>query len=74
MKWFDLVLLAYHAVKEQSNSYLQNKTKGASSAFFITGTSEKLELCLSSIRETCNIVEMVRSGIIGLSRSEKTVK
>ncbi|OTQ30136.1 hypothetical protein [Gilliamella apicola] len=57
-------------------SYLQNKTKGASSssAFFITGTSEKLELCLSSIRETCNIVEMVRSGVIGLSRSEKTVK
>ncbi|WP_442900074.1 hypothetical protein [Gilliamella apicola] len=44
------------------------------SAFFITGTSDKLELCLSSIRETCNIVEMVRSGIIGLSRSEKTVK
>ncbi|WP_370528583.1 hypothetical protein [Gilliamella sp. B14448G12] len=42
--------------------------------FFITGTSDKLELCLSSIRNTCNIVEMVRSGIIGLSRSEKTVK
>ncbi|WP_417935640.1 hypothetical protein [Gilliamella apicola] len=38
------------------------------------GTSDKLELCLSSILKTCNIVEMVRSGIIGLSRSEKTVK
>ncbi|WP_442900143.1 hypothetical protein [Gilliamella apicola] len=44
------------------------------SAFFIIGTSNKLESFLSSIRETCNIVEMVRSGIIGLSRSEKTVK
>ncbi|MBI0030951.1 hypothetical protein B5S43_12205 [Gilliamella apicola] len=40
----------------------------------MTGTSDKLESFLSSIRETCNIVEMVRSGIIGLSRSEKTVK
>ncbi|WP_409559511.1 hypothetical protein [Gilliamella apicola] len=38
------------------------------------GTSNKLESFLSSIRETCNIVEMVRSGIIGLSCSEKTVK
>ena len=40
----------------------------------LSGTSEKLESFLSSIRETCNIVEVVRSGIIGLSRSEKTVK
>ncbi len=47
--------------------------KGALSAFFITGTSDKLELCLSLIRETCNIVEMVRSAIISLSDSEKMV-
>ncbi|WP_417935639.1 hypothetical protein [Gilliamella apicola] len=39
----------------------------------MTGTSDKLESFLSSIRETCNIVEMVRSGVIGLSRSEKIV-
>ncbi|OTQ30135.1 hypothetical protein B6D03_02835 [Gilliamella apicola] len=50
------------------------KTRGALSAFCITGTSDKLESFLSSIRETCNIVEMVRSGVIGLSHSEKTVE
>ena len=41
--------------------------------FFITGTGEKLESFLSTIRKTCNIVEMVRSGIISLSDSEKIV-
>ncbi|OCG07829.1 acetolactate synthase small subunit [Gilliamella sp. wkB178] len=40
----------------------------------LVGTSEKLDSFLSSIRETCDIIEIVRSGIIGLSRSEKTVK
>ncbi|MCX8650027.1 acetolactate synthase small subunit [Gilliamella sp. B2776] len=40
----------------------------------LSGTSEKLDSFLASVRETCNIVEIVRSGIIGLSRSEKTVK
>ncbi|MBI0035111.1 hypothetical protein H3S88_05455 [Gilliamella sp. B14448G11] len=55
-------------------NYILDQIKDALIVFFITGTSDKLELCLSSIRNTCNIVEMVRSGIIGLSRSEKTVK
>ncbi|WVD67082.1 acetolactate synthase small subunit [Orbus sturtevantii] len=40
----------------------------------LTGNSEKLESFLCAIRENCEIVEMVRSGIIGLSRSDKTSK
>lgn len=40
----------------------------------IAGKSEKLDSFLASIRETCEIIEIVRSGIIGLSRSEKTAK
>lgn len=40
----------------------------------LAGTSEKLASFLSSIRETCDIVEMVRSGIVGLSRSDKAAK
>lgn len=40
----------------------------------LAGTSEKLESFLTAIRETCEIIEMVRSGIVGLSRSDKTAK
>jgi len=40
----------------------------------LAGTSEKLESFLSAIRENCEIIEMVRSGIVGLSRSDKTGK
>ncbi len=40
----------------------------------LAGKSEKLDAFLASIRETSEIVEMVRSGIIGLSRSEKVLK
>ncbi|MDF7667374.1 acetolactate synthase small subunit [Orbaceae bacterium ESL0727] len=40
----------------------------------LAGTSEKLDSFLSAIRETSDIIEIVRSGIIGLARSEKTVK
>jgi len=40
----------------------------------VAGTSEKLASFLCAIRENCEIIEMVRSGIIGLSRSDKTSK
>ncbi|WP_392564450.1 acetolactate synthase small subunit [Orbus wheelerorum] len=40
----------------------------------LAGTSEKLESFLSAISENCEIIEMVRSGIVGLSRSDKTSK
>lgn len=40
----------------------------------LAGTSDKLESFLTAIRETCEIIEIVRSGIVGLSRSDKTSK
>lgn len=40
----------------------------------LAGTSDKLESFLTAIRETCEIIEVVRSGIVGLSRSDKTTK
>lgn len=40
----------------------------------LAGTNAKLESFLAAIRETCDISEVVRSGIIGLSRSDKTAK
>ncbi|MBX4133311.1 acetolactate synthase small subunit [Frischella sp. Ac48] len=40
----------------------------------LVGTSEKLASFLAAIRETCDVIEMVRSGIVGLSRSDKTAK
>ena len=60
-------------MKKRLNKWLI-QYKGALSVFFIIGTSDKLELCISSILKTCNIVEMVRSVIISLLDSEKTVK
>ncbi|BAO00455.1 acetolactate synthase, small subunit [Candidatus Pantoea carbekii] len=36
----------------------------------LAGTSEKLDAFLNVIRETANILEIVRSGIIGISRSD----
>lgn len=40
----------------------------------LAGTTEKLDSFLDSIRETSEIVEIVRSGIVGLLRSEKMTK
>lgn len=40
----------------------------------LVGTSEKLASFLAAIRETCEVIEMVRSGIVGLSRSDKSSK
>lgn len=40
----------------------------------LAGTSDKLESFLTAVRDTCEIIELVRSGIVGLSRSDKSPK
>ena len=40
----------------------------------LAGTTEKIESFLTAIRESCEILEVVRSGIVGMSRMDKTVK
>ncbi|CAJ0997949.1 acetolactate synthase small subunit [Sodalis praecaptivus] len=38
----------------------------------LAGTSEKLDAFLATVREVAEIVEVARSGIVGLSRGDKT--
>lgn len=38
----------------------------------MAGTSEKLDSFLTTIKENGNIIEVIRSGIIGLSRADKS--
>lgn len=40
----------------------------------MAGTSEKLDAFLDSIRDTAKIIEVARSGIVGLSRGDKTIR
>ncbi|QIQ21938.1 acetolactate synthase small subunit [Zophobihabitans entericus] len=40
----------------------------------LAGTSSKLESFLAAIRETCDVIEVARSGTVGLSRSDKSAK
>ncbi|MDC9597731.1 acetolactate synthase small subunit [Xenorhabdus anantnagensis] len=40
----------------------------------LVGTSEKLDAFLDSVREVAEIVEVVRSGIVGVSRGEKIMR
>ena len=39
----------------------------------LTGTSEKLDACLSALRAVTAIAEVVRSGVVGASRGERTI-
>lgn len=39
----------------------------------LTGTSEKLDACLSALRAVTEIAEVVRSGVVGVSRGERTI-
>ncbi|WP_340619519.1 acetolactate synthase small subunit [Xenorhabdus siamensis] len=40
----------------------------------LAGTSEKLDAFLDAVREVAEIVEVVRSGIVGVSRGEKIMR
>ncbi|MDR0218967.1 MAG: acetolactate synthase small subunit [Enterobacteriaceae bacterium] len=40
----------------------------------LVGTSEKLDAFLDAVREVAEIVEVVRSGIIGVTRGEKIMR
>ncbi|SFN77219.1 acetolactate synthase small subunit [Xenorhabdus japonica] len=40
----------------------------------LVGTSEKLDAFLDSVREVAEIVEVVRSGLVGVSRGEKIMR
>lgn len=40
----------------------------------LTGTSEKLDAFLASMRDSVKIVEVARSGVVGLSRGDKVIR
>ncbi|GAB7197862.1 MULTISPECIES: acetolactate synthase small subunit [Dickeya] len=40
----------------------------------LAGTSEKLDAFLNSVREVAEIVEVARSGIVGVSRGERVMR
>ncbi|MBT9432408.1 acetolactate synthase small subunit [Candidatus Sodalis endolongispinus] len=40
----------------------------------LAGTSEKLDAFLATVREVAEIVEVARSGIVGLSRGDKVMR
>ncbi|PHM49703.1 acetolactate synthase small subunit [Xenorhabdus miraniensis] len=40
----------------------------------LAGTSEKLDAFLNSVRDMAEIVEVVRSGIVGISRGDKIMR
>lgn len=40
----------------------------------LVGTSEKLDAFLSTVRDVADIVEVARSGIVGLSRGDKVMR
>ena len=40
----------------------------------LAGTSDKLDAFLASIREVAKIVEVARSGVVGLSRGDKIMR
>ena len=40
----------------------------------LVGTSDKLDAFLSAVREVAEIVEVARSGIVGVSRGDKIMR
>ncbi|PPS57944.1 acetolactate synthase small subunit, partial [Pantoea sp. BRM17] len=40
----------------------------------LAGTSDKLDAFLNSVREVAEIVEVARSGIVGVSRGERIMR
>ena len=40
----------------------------------LVGTSDKLDAFLSAVREVAEIVEVARSGVVGVSRGDKIMR
>jgi len=40
----------------------------------LTGTSDKLDAFLKTVREVAEIVEVARSGIVGVSRGDRIMR
>jgi len=40
----------------------------------LAGTSDKLDAFLSAVREVAEIVEVARSGVVGVSRGDKSMR
>ena len=40
----------------------------------VTGTGEKLDAFLAAVGEATDIIEVARSGIVGLARGERALK
>ncbi|MOA37604.1 Acetolactate synthase isozyme 3 small subunit [compost metagenome] len=40
----------------------------------LAGTSDKLDAFLSAVREVAEIVEVARSGVVGVSRGDKIMR
>ncbi|HCC1079135.1 TPA: acetolactate synthase small subunit, partial [Salmonella enterica subsp. enterica serovar Paratyphi C] len=40
----------------------------------LAGTSDKLDAFLASLRDVAKIVEVARSGVVGLSRGDKIMR
>jgi acetolactate synthase-1/3 small subunit len=40
----------------------------------LTGTSDKLDAFLNTVREVAEIVEVARSGIVGVSRGDRIMR
>lgn len=40
----------------------------------VTGTTEKLDACIKTLAEVTKVIEVSRSGVVGLARGEKAMK
>ena len=71
-------------VKVQASGYGREEVKRNTEIFrgqiidvtpsIYTGTSDKLDAFLASLRDVARIVEVARSGVVGLSRGDKIMR
>ena len=63
-------------VKIQASGYGRDEVKRNTEIFRgqLAGTSGKLDAFLASIRDVAKIVEVARSGVVGLSRGDKIMR
>ena len=56
------------------NPILWNAEKPHLYTVQLAGTSDKLDAFLATLREVAKIVEVARSGVVGLSRGDKIMR
>ncbi|OTA17102.1 acetolactate synthase small subunit [Xenorhabdus vietnamensis] len=62
---------------KRSTDIFRGQIVDVTSTFYtvqLVGTSEKLDAFLDSVREVAEIVEVARSGIVGISRGDKIMR